>query len=331
MNALRTIVLAVMAAGLLVGCEKDGTVASAGSGEIAGDLVIFHAGSLAMPFKQISAAFTAKHPGVRILAESAGSRACARKISDLDRPCDVMASADYKVVTNLLMPSHAAFNIRFATNEMAIVFADNSKYADKISAENWPEILLAEDVSFGRSDPDVDPCGYRTLMVFQLAEKAFGQPGLAELLAAKDRYIRPKETDLLALLEAGEIDYLFIYRSVGRQHGLKLLLLPDEVNLKSAKLAPLYRKSAVKVTGKKLGEFITRTGEAMVYSVTVPVDAPNRAAAEAYVAFLLSPAGQKIMSANDQPVISPALADGYDRLPAILRPLCVPINEEPSR
>ena len=64
------------------------------------------------------------------------------------------------------------------------------------------------------------------------------QEGLAEELRQKHggKYIRPKETDLLALLEAGEIDYLFIYRSVAGQHGLKMILLDDEINLKSSAL-----------------------------------------------------------------------------------------------
>ncbi|RLB35213.1 MAG: tungstate ABC transporter substrate-binding protein WtpA, partial [Deltaproteobacteria bacterium] len=61
-------------------------------------LIIFHAGSLSIPFKQISEAFVGTHPNVRVVREAAGSRTCARKISDLGRPCDVMASADYTVI-----------------------------------------------------------------------------------------------------------------------------------------------------------------------------------------------------------------------------------------
>jgi hypothetical protein len=52
-----------------------------------------------------------------IAAEASGSRSCARKICDLGRECDVMASADYAVVSALLMPEHAEFNIHFARGE----------------------------------------------------------------------------------------------------------------------------------------------------------------------------------------------------------------------
>jgi tetratricopeptide (TPR) repeat protein len=37
------------------------------------------------------------------------------------------------------------------------------------------EILQKPDVVWGHSSPDLDPCGYRTLMVLQLAEKYYIQ------------------------------------------------------------------------------------------------------------------------------------------------------------
>ena len=43
--------------------------------------------------------------------------------------------------------------------------------------------------------------------------------------------LRGASIQLIALLESGDLDYGFEYESVIRQHGLKLLSLPDEVNL----------------------------------------------------------------------------------------------------
>ena len=287
-------------------------------------LVVFHAGSLSRPFRELSQLFEQEHPGVTVLAEAAGSRDTARKVSDLGRACDVLGSADYRVVENLLMPEHAAFNIRFASNEMAIAYTERSNLADQITGDNWSELLLRPDVTFGRADPNSDPCGYRTVMVFQLAEKHRNQPGLADKLQAKHdrRYMRPKETDLLALLESGEIDYLFIYRSVATQHGLKLLTLPDEVNLKNPSHAGLYRQAVVGVTGKQPGQTITRRGEAIVYSVTIPTGAANRQLAEAYVQLLLSPQGRAVMEHNGQQPLLPALADGFEHVPDSLKTYC---------
>lgn len=302
---------------MMIGCENRNTPSAKN------ELVIFHAGSLSVPLREVSALFKKEHPDITIKSEASGSRDAARKICDLGRKCDVFASADYKVVADLLMPDHADFNIRFALNEMVIAYTDNSRSSSEITAGNWYEILMKENIAFGRSEPNHDPCGYRTLMVLQLAEKYYKVPDLARSLQENDRYIRPKETDLLALLEAGEIDYIFIYRSVAVQHGLNVILLPDEINLKSSAFAELYSRATVKLSGKTPGQFITRKGEPMVYSVTIPKNAANPEAAQAWIALLLSPRGKAIMEKNGQPCIKLPQADGFYNLPSNLKSLCV--------
>ncbi|NIA15732.1 MAG: extracellular solute-binding protein [Nitrospiraceae bacterium] len=289
---------------------------------LTGDLMVFHAGSLSVPFRQIAKAFQEQHPGVRVLREAAGSRACARKIADLDRPCDIFASADYTVIETLLIPKHADWCLKFASNEMVIAYRPDSRGAGEITRDNWPEVLLREEIAFGRAEPNADPCGYRTVLTAKLAEKHYARQGLAERLLAKDqRYIRPKETDLLALLETYAIDYLFIYRSVAEQHQLECVLLPDEVNLKDPKLADLYRSVTVEVSGKKPGEVIVKRGEPMVYGLTIPKNAPNPEAALAFVQFLLDPArGMAIMKDCGQPSVVPSPSASYAQLPQSLRP-----------
>jgi len=313
---------------VLSGCGSPGSSKDQGGSNnrkgVSGDLVIFHAGSLSVPFKEVSAAFMKKFPEVKVKAEAAGSRDSARKISDLQRPCDVFGSADYKVTETLLQPKFTDFNICFATNQLSIAYLPKSKEADKIDGTNWHEILLKEGVAFGRADPNSDPCGYRTAMLFQLAEKHYQIPGLAKKLIEKDgkRFIRPKETDLLALLEAGEIDYLFIYKSVVGQHHLKAVQLPDEINLSAPEHAAFYATATVEVSGKKPGEKMTLKALPILYSVTIPKGAPNRAAAEAYLKFLLGPEGQAIMKKNGQGSVAPAVTKDLDAVPESLRSLC---------
>jgi molybdate/tungstate transport system substrate-binding protein len=300
----------------MTGCKKNNTQSKNN------ELVIFHAGSLSVPFREISAEFNRQYPDIQIRAEAAGSRASARKICDLERECDIMASADYRVVKNLLMPVYADFNIQFALNEMVIAYTDVSRFSNNINSDNWQKILLRGEVAVGRSDPDLDPCGYRTLMVFQLAENHYKIPGLANKLEVKDSYIRPKETDLLALLEAGEIDYLFIYRSVATQHGLNMILLPDQINLKSVGFSDIYNTATVRISGKRPGQLITCKGEPMVYSITIPKTAKNEDAAQSWIALLLSEKGRKIMESCGQPCISPAKAEPMNKLPHNLKPFC---------
>jgi len=278
--------------------------------------------------REVADAFEREHPGVEVVLEAAGSRACARKITDLGRACDVMASADYTVIDELLIPGYASWNVKFAANEMAIVYHASSRMAGEIGAGNWYEILLRDDVAYGRSDPDSDPCGYRAVLTVKLAEAYYGVEGLAGRLLGKDgEYIRPKETDLLALLETGAIDYIFLYRSVAQQHGLEYLALPDEINLEKPELADHYAVVSVDVSGKEPGTYITKRGAPMVYGVTIPSNAPNPELALEFVAFLLDGSkGLAIMERNGQPALVPSPTDTYDRLPAGLKAFALPVK-----
>ena len=293
----------------VAGCKSQRSRGGGGSDET---LIVLTAGSLSLPFKELSSLFMRRHPGTRVLAEAAGSRDAARKVSDLQRACDVLGSADYRVVENLLMPRHARFNIQFATNEMTLVYSPRSRFAGRINGDNWHQLLLDPQVNYGRSDPNRDPCGYRTVMLFQLAEKHYGVQGLARRLTQKGgkRHIRPKETDLLALLQVGQIDYMFTYRSVAIQHRLPHVKLPAQINLASPAMAPRYSSARVEITGKRPGETITRVGAPIAYSVTIPHKAPHRERAEAYVDLLLSAQGRAIMDRNGQRAITPPRARG---------------------
>ncbi|MBL7187688.1 MAG: extracellular solute-binding protein [Phycisphaerae bacterium] len=293
-------------------------------------LIIFHAGSLALPFKQICEQFKKLHPSVKIVREIAGSRECARKITDLAKPCDVMVSADYAVIETLLIPDHADWNIRLAANEMVIAFRADSRGAEMIDKDNWHEILMRDDVTFGRSDPNLDPAGYRTVLTAMLAERFYGKPGLADKMLAKDvKYIHPMSADLLAFLEVGELDYLFTYRSVAEQYKLAFIALPDEINFKKPELSELYGRASVRLTGQKRGTFITRVGEPIVYGVTMPKNAPNPELALAFLAFLLdADAGGAILQQNGQPSVVPSPTDTFENLPESLKIFALPMTRE---
>ncbi len=288
-------------------------------------ILVFHAGSLAVPFSAIEKSFEAKYPQYDVQREASGSRAAARKISEIGKAADVMASADYKVIDNLLIPKDAKFNAQFSTNEMAIAYTSHAKYADEINSKNWPEIFLRDGVKVGHSNPNMDPCGYRSILVTKLAEEHYKMPGFYnKLFGYGEAYkvgeenknkviVRPKETDLLALIEAKAYDYLYIYKSVAEQHGLKYITLPKEVSLKDNEFKDFYKTASIKIDGKKPGEFITKKGAAMVYGITIPENKKSpttKDGAVKFVNFVLSEEGQAIMEKNGQGNISPAIITG---------------------
>lgn len=273
-----------------------------------GKVVMFHAGSLSMPFEAMEKEFEAKYPGVDLQREPSGSQKAARKVSDLHKPCDIMASADYKVIDKLLIPKYADWNIRFATNQLVLCYTDKSTFAKEINAGNWYEILQRKGVVWGHSDPNVDPCGYRALMVLQLAEKYYKKPGLNDKLIANRPLanVRPKSVELVSLLQTGNMDYAWEYLSVAVQHGLKYVVLPDQINLGNYKYDSFYSQAVVKVTGKKPGEFMDMKGGSVTYGVTLIKDAPNKEAAIAFLEYLLDPqGGLRILKEQGQPPFVP--------------------------
>ena len=292
-------------------------------------VIVFHAGSLTVPFAQIEKDFEATHPGIDIQREAGGSTKMARMISELHKPADIMASADYKVIEKTLMPDYADWNIRFATNRLVLCYTPQSRYAEEINGDNWHEILAREGVVWGHSDPNLDPCGYRSLMVLQLAERHYNQPGLYDRLLANrpEANVRPKSVELVSLLKTGNMDYAWEYRSVAVQHELNFLELPDEINLGNYEYDDVYKQAQVKVTGKKPGTWITRTGQSCTYGITMVKEGPNPDGAALFMAYLLDPdGGMKVLEAMGQPPFIPCrVASEAEReaLPPQLQPLVV--------
>ncbi len=81
------------------------------------EVIVFHAGSLAVPFAEVEKRFEAMHPEIDVLREAGGSTKLARMISELGKPADILASADYKVIDKGLIPEHADWNILFASTD----------------------------------------------------------------------------------------------------------------------------------------------------------------------------------------------------------------------
>ena len=288
-----------------------------------GPLIVFNAGSLAAPFRDLLHDFTVRNPRVVSSQESSGSLEAARKLTELGRIPDVLGVADYQVIPSLLIPAHATWYATFARNAMVLVYTDQSVGARDVSPANWWQVLLRPGVRTGRSDPSLDPNGYRALMVTQLAERHYRVSGLAgKLLAAMPpRYLRPKEADLVALVQSGELDYAWSYRSIAETAGLRFVALPREVDLSDEGLADWYRQAKVRVPGgRSAGDSVTLVAEPIVYALTIPERAPNPGAARALVSFIFSPDGQAILRRHGFMLLDRPTTGGPGRPPAGVLP-----------
>jgi molybdate/tungstate transport system substrate-binding protein len=312
-KVIPTILSLLLVTSLFAACEDS-------EAEMSGKLQIYHAGSLTIPFAEISDEFNKIYPDIEILAEAAGSATTIRKVTELGKECGVIGSADYTLIPELMYPDYADWYIIFASNQMCLTYTDSSAYADEVNSDNWYEILQKEGVTYGRSDPDQDPCGYRTLMVWQLAEIHYDAAGLYDsLFEAEGDWMRPKSVDLIALLESGDLDYAFEYTSVAAQHSLNYVSLPSEINLADTAFTDFYAQAEVEIAGAEPGETLIMIGKPIVYGVTIPSNFQRMDLAIAWIDFLLSADGTAIMEANGQPPIVPAITDNADNLPEELK------------
>ena len=321
-------------------------VAAVGCGTETQTLSVFHAGSLAVPFDALKTQFEASHPDVDVVLVSGGSAAIiSNAIAQEDAgesPPDIIASADYSLIpSKMYAGNYSDWYIAFARNTMVLCYADNATGSDDIVSGNrsWYDVLRNDPVSYGHADPDQDPCGYRTLLVVQLAQKYYydeatgfnltpdpeaedlydalipggeherGRTGGTNSTArpgGSDEVVAAKSVDLINALQTGDLDYAFEYRSVAVQHGLSYIDLDDHINLSKIdaelpSVEEFYTTASIEII-KDPGPpptYSTQYGAAIVYGVTIPVHAENTELAAEFISLLLSATGKQIMETEN--------------------------------
>jgi molybdate transport system substrate-binding protein len=230
---------------------------TSGSSEISGTLTVFAAASLTDVFTELGNQLTADNPDLTVTFNFAGSSALATQIAQ-GAPADVFASADE---TQMAKVEDAKLSVDpevFAQNHLMIaVPPDNPAGIVPAEAAGIPSLadLVPDDVTLAVCAPEV-PCG-------AAAAKVLDAAGLG---GAPDTF----EDDVRAVLtkvELGEVDAGLVYITDVRAAGDKVL-------------AYAFRESDVAISR---------------YPVTVLTDAPNPAAAQAFVDLVRSDAGQQAL------------------------------------
>ena len=288
-------------------------------------LTVFGAGTLAAPFKKIDEAFMRLHPQIVVQAQFGGSVKMVKQVTELHQLADVVAVADYNVIPKYLFgangtPVYSDWYAGFATNAITFVYTDRS--SSPLSSPRRTGTRSSPVRGFRSAVPTLstDPSGYQTVQMLALAEKYYGQPGLeaAILHNAPTTNMRDTETELIAALQSGQIDYLAIYLSDARQHGFQYLELSPEINLSDARFSPSYAQASVQTANGSL------SGKPIVYAVTIPNNAVHPDAARMFLQFLLGVEGQKVMKASGFGPVAPAYANDLGKVPAELKPLVTP-------
>lgn len=273
------------------------------------EVIVFHAASLSRVFGDLADRMRRQNPGWSVRLEPSGSQVAARKVSEQGLKADLVAVADDAVLDRLLVPQFAPASLVFATNELVLAHLAHSPGTEKVTSENWPQIVLDGGARLGCANPDLAPIGYHTLTAWQLAEGELSKPGLSSRLedACRRQALSHDENELVALLEARAIDYAFLYASTAEDHRLKVTRLSDATNLSRLALRASYAKASVEVH-LKTGDPATRlAGRPITYGLAVLSSAPNPAGAKAFVELVTGEEGQRALAHHGfRPLEGPA-------------------------
>jgi len=176
----------------------------------------------------------------RVRVEAHGSLTAARLVAAGKRDPDILALADPVLFDGVLATD---WHATFATNALVVAYDDESEGGRRVAdADRWFDPMLDGRATLGRTDPDLDPLGYRTLFSLALASDYYDRPGLRGDLT-DPRQVYP-ETSLLSRFETGDLDAAVVYRSMAVDRGYDSVDLPAAVDLGDPARAAEYRTAS---------------------------------------------------------------------------------------
>ncbi len=291
-----------------------------------GTVNVMYAGSLVSLFeKKVGPGFQTA-TGFTYLGEGKGSVAIANNIKDKVRTPDVFVSADPTVNKSLqgaANGNYVSWWVNFARTEMVIGWSPKSNFASDLQAaktgkKTWESVLQEPGLRLGRTDPELDPKGYRTLFMFQLDEQQrAADSGLTQRVLgppSNPSQIFPEE-QLVARLQAGELDAGFFYTIEAVEAALPYLTLPASINQGDPGQASHY--ASVNYMNKKGQVF---QGSPILYTATVPSTVKNEQGAESFVQYLLSKDGQALLVREGLLSTLPAVDGDKAAVPPAIKP-----------
>jgi molybdate/tungstate transport system substrate-binding protein len=211
---------------------------------------------------------------------------------------DVFISVTPEPMRIVLRAGKSEKAVAIARTEMVIAYSRRSRYAEELArsgepgARPWWQVLETPGLRFGRTDPNVDPQGLNVLFMMQLAERYYRQPGLeAKILGPA---INPQqifqESQLMARLQAGQLDASSAYKTQPAALGLPFIRLPGEINLGSASMEERYHDASVTLNGR------THHPSPLVFYAAVLKEAPEPALARRFVEWMQAPQARAILA-----------------------------------
>ncbi len=226
---------------------------------------VLHAGCVTTEVNDTAERLKKQFPEKEIVLKSGGSVDCIRKMI-AGEDCDLLISADDKIIELMMIPEYTDNCKIFAGNEMTIMSTDKNGIIDD---DNWVEVLSDPDTKWGYFNPDVDPGGYRGNMVCQLADNY--KEGLSDiLLNHPNRIIQYDKNEVVS-------QYTIGYHSNAVKRGLPFAKLPDTMSLGNEEYEDIYRTAKY-----NFGEHEIE-GSTIAHALTVPFTSKDKEFAQIFI------------------------------------------------
>ena len=229
---------------------------------------------------------------LNLRSHSQGADAVARSLVDGSLHADLFIPITARPMRTVIQANKVEHARPFASTEMVLVYSPKSRFAAQFEAAskgtaNWWEILQQPGLRFVRSNPAGDPGGRNIIFTIMLAASKYGQPDLVNKILGST--LNPAQiltaADTQAGLKSGDLDASGSYRIGPEWSGLPYITLPNDVNLSGTSLPPL----TLQVEDK------TFHPEPLVFYAGVLKDAANPSGARAFITWLCSGEGRRIL------------------------------------
>jgi len=248
---------------------------AASTKKASGTVDVLYAGSLLdLMQQQLGPAFH-RATGYTVSGFSAGSTALASEIKGGTEVGDVFISAARSVNATLQGTSNGDWvssYSEFGFSRLVLGYNPTSKFAKLLTTKPWYYVVDRSGFLLGRTDPATDPKGVLAVDALEGVALSHNVPALKAIALSPSNIFA--ESALVGELQAGQLDAGFFYGVEAAAAHLKTIALK----------------------GTDL------SGE---YTVAILKRAPHEAAAKAFVKFLLSAAGKKILKKNGVTPIDP--------------------------
>lgn len=273
---------------------------------------VAYAGSMGAMMNGGVAPAVAQSLGLALRGRGQGAFGLARLIIAGSIRPDLFVSVTPGPVQLLLSAGLARQGIPIARTEMVLAYSPEGALAAPLArgAGPWWRLLEQPGIRFGRTDPLTDPQGVNVILMMRLAARYYHEPRLAERVLGPllNRAQIFPEPEVMARLQAGQLDAASAYKTQPAALGLPFLDLPPQINLGDARLAAQYAQVGVRVAGH-----LHRPSPLVFYAVVLR-HASRPRAAEQLVAWFGSPEGQLVLArfhydpAPGAPVLRPGTA-----------------------